>query len=54
MSIAVEVCDYFQSLIKPLVTNEFLGKLSRVFLEIVKRLEEKLDVQNTKIIRALI
>ena len=51
MSIAAEVCDYFDSLIKPLVTRESPEKLLGAFQEkIVKRLEEKLDEQNAKII----
>ena len=51
MSIAVEVRHYFESLIKPLVTNESLEKLLGAFQEkIVKRFEEKLDEQNAKII----
>ena len=33
MSIAAEVRDYFESLIKPLVTNESLEKLLRAFQE---------------------
>ena len=42
---------YFESLIKPLVTNESLEKLLGVFQEKnVKRFEEKLDEQNVKII----
>ena len=51
MSIAAEVHDYFESLIKPLVTNESLEKLLGAFQEkIVKRFEEKLDEQNAKTI----
>ena len=51
MSIAAEVRDYFESLIKPLVTNESLEKLLEAFQEkIVKRFEEKLDELNAKII----
>ena len=51
MLIAAEVRDYFESLIKPLVTNESLKKLLEAFQEkIVKRFEEKLDEQNGKII----
>ena len=51
ISIAAEVRDYFESLMKPLVTNESLEKLSGAFQEkIVKRFEEKLDEQNAKII----
>ena len=51
MSIAAEVRDYFESLIKPLVTNESLEKLLGAFQEkIVKRFEEKLDEQNAKTI----
>ena len=44
MSIPVEVRDYFESLIKPLVLNESLEKLLGAFQEkIVKRFVEKLD-----------
>ena len=51
MSIAVKVRDYFESLIKSLVTNESLEKLLGAFREkIVKRFEEKLDEQNAKVI----
>ena len=51
MSIAAEVHDSFESLIKPLVTNESLEKLLGAFQEkIVKRFEEKLYEQNAKII----
>ena len=50
MSIAVKVCDYFENLIKPMVTHKFLENLLGAFLEkIVKRLDEKLDKQNSKI-----
>ena len=50
-SIAAEVRDYFESLIKPLVTTESLEKLLGTFQKkIVKRFEEKLDEQNAKII----
>ena len=50
MLIAAEVRDYFESLIKPLVTNESLEKHLGGFQEkIVKRSEEKLDEQNAKI-----
>ena len=50
MLIAAEVRDYFESLIKPLVTNESLEKHLGEFQEkIVKRSEEKLDEQNAKI-----
>ena len=51
MSTAAEVHDYFESLIKPLLTDKSLEKLLGAFQEkIVKRFEEKLDEQNTKII----
>ena len=51
MSIAVKVRDYFESLIKSLVTNESLEKLLGAFQEkIVKRFEEKFDEQNAKVI----
>ena len=50
-SIAAKVRDYFESLIKPLVTNESLEKLTETFQEkIVKRFEEKFDEQNAKVI----
>ena len=40
MSIAAEVRDYFESLIKPMVTNEFLEKHLGAFQEKnVKRFE---------------
>ena len=51
MSMAAEVRDYVESLIKPVVTNESLKKVLGAFQEkIVKRFEEKLDEQNPKII----
>ena len=49
--IVVKVNDYFESLIKPLVTNESLEKLLRAFQKnIVKRFDKKKDEQNAKII----
>ena len=54
MPIAVEVRDYFESLIKPLVTKESLEKLLGAFQEkTVKRFQEKLDEQNAKIIASI-
>ena len=51
MSIVAEVRDYFESLIKPLVTNESPEKRLEAFQEkIVKRFEEKLDKQTAKTI----
>ena len=51
MSIEVKVRSYFESLRKPLVTNNSLEKLLGAFQEkIVKRFEEKIDEQNPKII----
>ena len=51
MSIAAEVHDYFESLIKPLVTNESLEKLLGAFQEKnCEKLWEKMDEQNAKII----
>ena len=51
MSIAAEVCDYFESLKKPLVRIESPEKLLGAFQKkIVKIFEEKLDEQNAKII----
>ena len=51
MSIASEIHDYFESLIKQLVKNESLEKLLGAFQEkIVKIFEQKLDKQNAKII----
>ena len=51
MSVAAEVRDFFESFIKPLVTNESLEKLLGAFQEkIVKRFEEKLDEHNAKIV----
>ena len=55
MSIAGEVRDYFESLIKPLATNESLEKTLGAFQEkIVKRFEEKLDEQNAKMLQSKI
>ena len=55
MSIAGEVRDYFESLIKPLATNESLEKPLGAFQEkIVKRFEEKLDEQNAKMLQSKI
>ena len=49
--IVVKLHDYFESLIKPLVTNESLEKLLRAFQKnIVKRFDKKKDEQNAKII----
>ena len=49
MSIAVEVHDYFESLIKPVVTNASLAKLLGAFQEKnVKRFKEKLGEQSAK------
>ena len=50
--IAAEVRDYFESLIKSLVTKESLEKFSEALQEkIGKRFEEKLDEQNPNIIQ---
>ena len=55
MLIAGEVRDYFESLIKPLATNESLEKPLGAFQEkIVKRFEEKLDEQNAKMLQSKI
>ena len=49
--IVVKLHDYFESLIKPLVTNESLEKLLRAFQKkIVKRFDKKINEQNAKII----
>ena len=51
VSRAAEVLDYFESLIRQLITNESLKKLLGAFQEKdVKRSEEKLDEHNAKII----
>lgn len=42
--------DYFESLMKPLVTNEHLEELLNSFQdEVVKKFEHKIKEQNTKI-----
>ena len=48
--VAAEVRDYFESLIRPLVTNESLEKLLGAFQEKIVKRFEKLDQQNAKII----
>ena len=51
MSIAAEARDYFESLIKTLVTNESLEKLLGAFQKkIMKKFEKILDEQSEKII----
>ena len=50
MSITAEVCEYFDNLIKPLVTNKSLKQLLHKFKEgIVSKFEDKLRGQNLKI-----
>ena len=49
MPITSEMREYFENLMKPLVTNEKLEELLKSFQdEIVKRFEYKLKEQNTK------
>ena len=51
ISIVTEIHDYFESLIKPLVTKKTLVKLLRAFQKkFVEKLEKKLDEQDAKII----
>ena len=50
MSITAEVREYFDNLIKPLVTNKFLEELLDKFKEgIISKFEDKLREQNLKI-----
>ena len=50
MSITAEVHEYFDSLIKPLVTNKSLEELLDKFKEgIISKFEDKLREQNLKI-----
>ena len=50
MSIITEVREYFENLIKPLVTNQSLEELLRKFKEgIISKFENKLREQNLKI-----
>ena len=50
MSITAEVREYFDSLIKPLVTNKSLEELLDKFKEgIISKFEDKLEEQNLKI-----
>ena len=50
MSITSEVREYFENLMKPLVTNEKLEELLKSFQdEIAKRFKHKIKEQNTKI-----
>ena len=51
MLVAAEVRAYFESLIKPLVTNESLEKLLGAFQEKIVKRFEKLNQQNAKIIQ---
>ena len=50
MSLITEVREYFENLIKPLVTNQSLEELLRKFKEgIISKFENKLREQNLKI-----
>ena len=50
MSITAEVCEYFENLIKPLVTNQSLEELLYKFKEgIISKFEDKLREKNLKI-----
>ena len=50
MSMTSEMCEYFENLMKPLVTNKKLEELLKSFQdETVKRFEHKHKEQNTKI-----
>ena len=50
MSITAEVCEYFNNLIKPLVTNKSFKELLDKFKEgIISKFEDKLREQNLKI-----
>ena len=50
MSITAEVCEYFDNLIKPLVTSKCLEELFYKFKErIISKFEDKLREQNLKI-----
>ena len=50
MSISAEVLEYFDNLIKPLVTNKSLEELVDKFKEeIISKFEDKLKEQNLKI-----
>ena len=50
MSITAEVREYFNNLIKPLVTNKSLEELLHKFKEgIISKFEDKLRVKNLKI-----
>ena len=47
MSITAEVCEYFENLIKPLVTNQSLEELLYKFKEgIISKFEDKLREKN--------
>ena len=49
MSITAEVHEYFDNLIKPLVTNKPLEELSKLKEGIISKFEDKLRKQNLKI-----
>ena len=50
MSIAAEVCEYYENLIKPLVTNQSLEELLCKLKEgIISKFQDKLNDQNLKI-----
>ena len=50
MSITSEMCDYFENLMKPLVTNDKLEQLLKSFQDgLMKKIEDKFNEQNTRI-----
>ena len=50
MSITSEMRDYFENLMKPLVTNDKLEQLPKSFQDgLMKKIEDKFNEQNTKI-----
>ena len=50
MSITSEMRDYFENLMKPLVTNDKLELLLKSFQDgLMKKIEDKFNEQNTRI-----
>ena len=50
MSITSEMHDYFENLMKPLVTNDKLEQLLKSFQDgLMKKIEDKFNEQNTRI-----
>ena len=50
MSITSEMRDYFENLMKPLVTNDKLEQLLKSFQDgLMKKIEDKFNEQNTRI-----